>query len=196
MIFCDGPCIFVKTSLSSVCVYCGSRTGSQPVYANAARQFGRLFSDMNIEIIYGGGSLGLMGIMAREAIDNGGKVTGVIPTFMDEASAEVPGLSRIFRTQTMHERKQKMEDLSDGFVVLPGGFGTLDEAIEIITWKQLNLHQKPVVFCNIAGYWDLFTHMIENVMAQGFIDSHHLRQFRIVDQVEEIYPALVQQLPQ
>jgi uncharacterized protein (TIGR00730 family) len=139
------------TTVRSLCVYCGSLAGKAEAYRAAAARLGALMAASGVRMIYGGGHVGLMGIAADAALAAGGKVVGVIPRFLTEIEAAHPGISEIVRVDSMHARKQRMFELSDAFAILPGGLGTLDETIEIITWKQLWLHDKPIVIVNVAG---------------------------------------------
>lgn len=184
----------MKKEIKSVCIYCGSRFGTSPAYQQAAELLAKNFAQMGIEIVFGAGSLGLMGAVAETALANGGKVTGIIPEFLNEREIAVKGLSREFYTKTMHERKELMDQLSDAFVILPGGLGTLDETFEILTWKQLGLHNKPIVVVNVDGYWDLLAHLLEHIIESGFADKQHLQSLRIVNSVHSVYPAMLEQL--
>ena len=180
----------MKPPIDSVCVYCGSSFGNRPEYRAAAEAFGRLLGESGVRLIYGGGSVGLMGVTAQAALDAGGQVTGIIPRFLDELEVGMTGLTELVLTEDMHTRKNRMAELAGGFVVLPGGLGTLDETFEILTWRQLELHSKPVVLLNIAGYWDHFVHLLEHQAAEGFVRPRHLELFQVVDTVEEVLPAL------
>lgn len=157
--------------INSVCVFCGSRAGADPAFGEAAEQLGRTLAERDVRLIYGGGSIGLMGIVMQAVLDNGGAVTGVIPEFLMRREVGNPALTELIVVDSMHERKRRMFELADGFAVLPGGLGTLDEAIEVITWQQLGLHGKPVAFLSVGDYWTVFEALIEHVIAQGFADS-------------------------
>lgn len=143
-------------------------------------------------MVYGGGAVGLMGVVAQSVLDSGGQVTGIIPDFLDRAEVGKTDLTELIKTETMHDRKAIMAERSDGFVVLPGGLGTLDETFEILTWKQLQLHNKPIVLVNVEGYWDHFVHLVEHQVREGFVRERYLQFFRVVDTVEEVVPALLE----
>ncbi|MEM9885619.1 MAG: TIGR00730 family Rossman fold protein [Bacteroidota bacterium] len=154
--------------MKSIAVYCGSKFGHDPVYKTAAKEVALSLVKREIAIVYGGGDVGLMGVVANTALTNGGKVTGVMPKFLMEIEGHYD-LTESIIVETMHERKTIMVDRSDGFIILPGGFGTLDEFMEITTWAQLQLHQKPIGLYNINGYYDhLMAHIHQMVLA-GFI---------------------------
>lgn len=183
----------MHNKISSICVYCGSQEGVRVAYREAAQSLGQMMAASGIRLVYGGGSIGLMGELARTVLDNGGQVTGIIPRFLDEREVGMRDLTRLELTDSMHERKAMMARLSDGFVILPGGFGTLDETFEIITWRQLELHDKPVVLINVEGYWDHFVHLIEHQVREGFVQKRYLELFQVVDSVEAALPALMEQ---
>ncbi len=140
--------------MNSICVFCGSSFGSDPVFAAMARALGRSLADQNVTLIYGGANVGLMGAVADSALERGGKVVGVLPKFLQGKEIAHTGLTELILCESMHERKMKMFELSQGFVALPGGFGTLEEIIEILTWQQLGLHKFPVGFLNANGFYD------------------------------------------
>jgi uncharacterized protein (TIGR00730 family) len=155
-----------------VCVYCGSNPGLRPDYASAARELGTLLSTRGIGLVYGGGNVGLMGIVADSVLAGGGSVIGVIPRpLVDRELAHHGTDLRV--VGSMHERKQLMHDLSDGFVALPGGYGTLDELFETLTWSQLGMHQKPIGLCNVAGFWDPLLRMVDHAAAEGLVRPAH-----------------------
>ena len=183
----------MQKPLNSVCVYCGSNTGERIAYREAARDLGHALAEAEIRLVYGGGSIGLMGEVAKSVLDNGGNVTGIIPTFLNELEVGMTGLDKLILTENMHDRKAQMADLSDGFVVLPGGLGTLDETFEIITWRQLKLHNKPIVLVNVEGYWDHFVHLVEWQVREGFVKQQFLELFQVVSSIEEVLPALLTQ---
>ena len=158
---------------TNLCVYCGASTGSQPIYEQMARALGEELVRRGIGLVYGGGSIGLMGSIARTVIANGGKVTGVIPNSLKtkEVAGEIFG--DLITVNTMHERKAMMARLSDGFIAMPGGFGTLEELFEATTWGQLGIHTKPVGLLNVNHYFDGLLQWIEQAVAHGFIRPHH-----------------------
>lgn len=167
--------------------------GGRPSFAETAKRLGTLFAEAEVRLVYGGGGIGLMGTVAQAVLDGGGQVSGIIPTFLDKAEVGKTDLTELVRTENMHDRKAMMAEKSDGFVVLPGGLGTLDETFEILTWKQLKLHNKPVVLVNVEGYWDHFVHLVEHQVREGFVREEYLSLFRIVDSVEEVLPALLEE---
>ena len=176
--------------MKSVCVYCGAAGSVSPAFRDAATELGRGIAGEGLRLVYGGGRVGLMGLVADAALAAGGQVTGVIPDFLDELEVAHPGVTELIRTGTMHERKMHMARLSDAFLVLPGGFGTLDETFEILTWKQLRLHDKPVVLLNINGFWDGLVALINHQAAENFVRPEHLSLFSVANGVEAALKAL------
>ena len=176
-------------ALRSVALFCGSSAGLEPEWAASAAAFGRMLVEARIRLVYGGGALGLMGACARAVIGGGGKVLGVIPEFLrlPEVAYEAAELVIV---GSMHERKAIMFQEADGFVVMPGGVGTLEEAIEILSWVRLGLHAKPVVFLNQRGYWTPLFDLIDHSMRQGFTPEQFRTAFTEVRRVEEVLPAL------
>ncbi len=156
--------------IRAVAVFCGSRSGTDPAYAAAAAALGRGLAEAGIGLVYGGGRIGLMGVLADAALGAGGQVSGVIPEFLKRLEVAHPGLPELLTTDSMHARKQRMFELSDAFVALPGGLGTLDEIIEIITWRQLRLHHKPILLCDVAGSAAPLVAAVEAMIARGFAD--------------------------
>jgi len=140
--------------MKSLCVFCGSSFGNEPAFAEAAKALGRILANQKITLVYGGANVGLMGAVADSVLENNGRVIGVLPKFLQSKEIAHTGLSELILCDTMHERKVKMFELSQGFVALPGGFGTLEEVVEILTWQQLGLHKFPVAFLNINGFYD------------------------------------------
>ncbi|MBT9382292.1 TIGR00730 family Rossman fold protein [Pseudooceanicola sp. CBS1P-1] len=169
----------------SICVYCGSRPGARPAYAETARQFGALLAQNGWRLVYGAGDVGLMGEVARAAQAAGAETFGVIPTHLMKHELGKRDLSHFVVTQTMHERKKVMFMNSDAIVVLPGGAGTLDEFFEVLTWRQLGLHDKPIVLINTEGYWAPLAAMFDNIVTEGFADESAKGFFRLVDSAEE-----------
>jgi uncharacterized protein (TIGR00730 family) len=178
------------TRVKSLCVYCGSASNASQTHRDAAARLGALLAERGIRLVYGGGHVGLMGLMADAALAAGGQVIGVIPRFLIEAEAGHANLTELLVVDSMHERKQKMFEMADGFVVLAGGLGTLDETIEIITWRQLKLHDKPIVLVDIEGYWAPLRALIEAAIAQGFARPDVWELFTLVGRIEDILPAL------
>lgn len=174
----------------NVCVYCGSSTGNDPAFAAAAEALGRLFAENDIGLVYGGGRIGLMGICARTVMARGGHVTGIIPDFLQTAEIAYEGISDLQIVGSMHERKQKMFEHSNAFLALPGGIGTLEETIEMLTWAQLGRHNHPIFLLNIAGFWDPLIDLIDHMVASGFVQSAIHTRYTIVDDVEHILPKI------
>jgi uncharacterized protein (TIGR00730 family) len=177
-------------AISSLCVYCGSSPGALPVYAAAAERLGAELAKRGVRLVYGGGRVGLMGILADAVLKGGGSVTGVIPGHLRDREVGHDALSELVIVDTMHERKAKMSELADAFAVLPGGLGTLDETFEIITWRQLRLHDKPVVIIDIDGYWGPLHHMVASMVEGGFVRKEHAALFTVVSNVEAAFDAL------
>ena len=159
--------------MKAICVYCGANAGVNPVYAEAARALGRALVENNLSLVYGGGKVGLMGVIADEVLRLGGEVTGVIPTALVEREVGHTGLTRQFIVKDMHERKAMMAKLADGFIAMPGGMGTLEELFEMLTWSQLGIHAKPIGLLNVDGFYDGLTGFIEHASVQGFIRPQH-----------------------
>jgi uncharacterized protein (TIGR00730 family) len=156
-------------SLNRVCVYCGSREGAKPLYAEAARSFGAALAKSGLGLVYGGGRLGLMGVVADAVLANGGSVTGVIPRALVSKEVAHLDLKDLRIVGSMHERKALMAELADAFVALPGGFGTLEEIFEVLTWSQLRFHQKPCGFLNVAGFYDQLFSFLDHAVAEDFV---------------------------
>ncbi|MFA7428948.1 MAG: TIGR00730 family Rossman fold protein [Rhodospirillaceae bacterium] len=177
------------TELKSLCVFCGSSPGNDVRYADSARALGRALGEAGVELVFGAGGVGIMGAVAQACLDAGGAVTGIIPEHLTQAEAALPGLTETIVVPDMHTRKRIMFDRSDAFCVLPGGFGTMDETFEILTWKQLGLHDKPVVIVDVAGYWKPFLTFTESMLTEGFIKPRHLDLFSVVARIEDVLPA-------
>jgi hypothetical protein len=154
--------------ITTVAVFCGARPGRDPAFATAARALGTAIARAGIRLVYGGGRVGLMGALADGALSAGGQVVGIIPEFLSNREIAHPGLAQISVTDSMHSRKRQMFELADAFVALPGGLGTLDEVIEIITWRQLGLHDKPILLCDVAGSATPLLALLEAAIANGF----------------------------
>lgn len=157
--------------IKSLCVYCGSSIGASPVYAQAARSLVKALVDNNIALVYGGGNVGLMGVIADTCLELGGEVTGVIPKALLDKEVGHTGLTRQHIVKDMHERKAMMAELSDGFIALPGGLGTLEELFEALTWSQLGLHLKPVGLLNVDGFYDGLIGFVQNLVDQRFLKN-------------------------
>ena len=175
--------------IRSICVYCGSSPGNDPVYVEAARNFGRTLAREKLKLVYGGGGIGLMGELARSAIDAGGEVTGVIPDFLVAREKALDGARGVIVTNDMHERKRTMFELADAFVALPGGIGTLEELVEQMTCIQLGRHKKPLLLLNLRKFWDPLLALLDHQRKQGFIGANSF-EFLVADRVEDIVPML------
>jgi uncharacterized protein (TIGR00730 family) len=160
-------------ALDRVCIYCGSSVGRDPAFRDEAAAVGAGLAAEGITIVYGGGNVGLMGVVADAALGAGGRVIGVIPEGLLEKELAHHGLTELYVVPTMHKRKELMVDLADGFVALPGGVGTWDELCEVITWAQLGLHTKPMVLHDVAGYWDPFVALLDRAVDAGFVTADH-----------------------
>lgn len=176
--------------MTSVCVYCGSGEGRDERFAAAADALGAALAAAGLTLVYGGGSIGLMGRVARATLNGGGHVIGVIPQFLHDREVMLREVSELVITEDMHERKRIMFDRSDAFVALPGGIGTLEELVEIMTWAQLGRHDKPIVVANIANFWDPLTELIEHMTVAGFIRPGWDVNFDVVDGVDHVVPTL------
>jgi uncharacterized protein (TIGR00730 family) len=177
-------------SIQSLCVYCGSSGAVAESYRTAARQLGSTLADAKVRLVFGGGQVGLMGILADAVLAGGGEVIGVIPRHLDEAEVGHPRATRLHVVDTMHTRKELMFRLSDAFAILPGGLGTLDETFEIITWRQLHLHDKPVVIVDVAGYWRPLQALFDHIITSGFASPAARDLFHVVSSVDEVLPLL------
>ena len=178
------------TEIRSLCVFCGSREGNDPAYRAAAIDLGRQLAQRGIRLVYGGGSIGLMGIVADAVLAAGGRVTGVIPDFLTKDEARHTRLDDLVITGSMHDRKRRMFELADAFVILPGGLGTLDETFEIITWKQLRLHDSPIVVLDVGGYWRPLQALIDAVCAGGFAAPSIAWLVTVVTSVDDVWDVL------
>lgn len=161
--------------MKSIAVYCGANSGASPIYAEAARSLARAMVERNIALVYGGGNVGLMGVIADEVLRLGGEVTGVIPNALMEREVGHANLTRLFVVKDMHERKAMMAELSDGFIAMPGGMGTLEELFEMLTWSQLGIHAKPVGVLNVEGFFDQLVGFIGHLQQEGFVREQHAR---------------------
>ena len=174
----------------NICVYCGSRESNNPRFPELAERAGREFAQRKWGIVYGGGKVGMMGKVADAALENNGEVFGVIPTRLKKAEVAHLGLTDLHETQDMHTRKALMESLSDAFLVLPGGFGTLDEFFEILTWRQLGIHDKPIFLLNTEGYFDGLVQFTENAIQHDFIQKSSLKLFNICPDLDSCIESL------
>ena len=176
--------------LSSLCVYCGSSDRADPRHRERAARLGREAARRGVRIVFGGGRVGLMGVLADAALSAGGEAVGIIPTHLQDREVGHPALTRMEVVDSMHSRKARMCALSDAFCILPGGLGTLDEAFEIVTWKQLGLHDKPVVLVNLGGYWDRLLDLIAHQVETGYVRPSHTGLFTTVAEVDEVFDAI------
>ena len=177
-------------TIRRVCVYCGSGPGANPAFAVAAARFGRILAENGVGLVYGGGSLGLMGAVATGVLDHGGQVTGIIPEFLTARERALVRAQDVVVTRDMHERKQLMFDRADAFVALPGGIGTLEELVEQMTWAQLGRHNKPILIANIAGFWEPLRALLDHMRVLGFIRPGLTIDPLMADTVDEILPKL------
>ncbi|MBZ9741179.1 MULTISPECIES: TIGR00730 family Rossman fold protein [unclassified Mesorhizobium] len=181
-------------TIRSVCVYCGSSPGRDEIYAKAGHLLGRSIAKAGLRLVYGGGTKGIMGAVAEGALKAGGKVTGIIPRFLINREATETALDRLDElliTDNMHERKHKMFEKSDAFVALPGGIGTVEEIVEIMTWAQLGHHRKPIVFGNVKGFWDPMLSLLDHMAAEGFIHTAQRVKPLVVNDPEAIVAAIM-----
>jgi uncharacterized protein (TIGR00730 family) len=175
--------------LNNICVYCGSGKGRTRAYAAAARTLGRALAKSGIGLVYGGGSLGLMGELAHATLEHGGRVTGIIPSFLSDQERMLREADELIITDNMHQRKMLMFERSDAFVALPGGVGTLEELVEQLTWSQLGRHNKPIIVANIDGFWTPFLELLEHMRAETFIRAGLEVNCTVVDAANKIVPA-------
>lgn len=177
-------------SISSVCVYCASSTQIAPLYFDAAERLGTLLAQRGIRLINGAGKMGLMGAVTDAALAAGGEATGIIPRFMVEQDWHHKGMTELVEVDSMHERKQRMAAWSDGVIALPGGCGTLEELLEIITWKQLGLYLKPIVILNIGGFYNPLLHMLHRAVEENFMRDRHAGIWQVADTPEQAVELL------
>jgi uncharacterized protein (TIGR00730 family) len=176
----------MEKSVKTVCVFCGSNRGNRPVFSEAARDLGLIIGQRNFRLVYGGGHVGLMGILADACLQVGGQVIGVIPSALQQRELAHDRLFDLRIVDSMHERKALMEQLSDIVIAMPGGFGTLDELNEIVTWKQLGFHRMPIYLLNIDGYFDHFLAFVKKAALEGFISTEHLDYLIVCNSVDEL----------
>ncbi|HSP51035.1 MAG TPA: TIGR00730 family Rossman fold protein [Pseudolabrys sp.] len=178
------------SKIRKICVYCGSGPGTDPAYVEAARSFGAILAKNGIGLVYGGGGVGIMGALAHSVHEHGGEVTGIIPKFLMSRERALHGTHELIVTGDMHERKQKMFELADAFVALPGGIGTLEELVEQITWVQLGRHKKPILLANIKGFWDPLCALFDHMKTLEFIRSDLDFDLLVTTKVTNILPML------
>jgi len=177
--------------MKKVCIFCGSYQGTQPIYMTAARAMGMGLAQRNLGLVYGGGRVGLMGAVADGTLAGGGKVTGVIPQSLVDRELAHVGLTELHVVASMHQRKSMMAEIADAFVAMPGGFGTLDELFEIITWAQLGFHKKPIALLNVGGYFDPLLTFIAHMATEGFIKPEHRDALLVKSEVDGLLDALL-----
>jgi uncharacterized protein (TIGR00730 family) len=180
----------VMSTIKSICVYCASGPGTNPAFVEAAKNFGRVMAENGIRLVYGGGSVGLMGALAESVLDHGGTVTGVIPDFLVDREHMLLRVQERIITRDMHERKRIMFERADAFVALPGGVGTLEELVEQLTWAQLGRHKKPILILNSEGFWEPLCALLDHMKKLEFIRSNLNIELLVADRVEEILPKL------
>ena len=179
-----------ESTPSSLCVFCGARFGTDPAARDIAVQLGELLARKDITLVYGGGGVGLMGLVANAALNGGGRVVGIIPQFLLRREAGHPALTETVVVETMHERKLQMFERSDAFVVLPGGLGTLEELFEVLSWRTLGLHTKPIVIVDQGGYWEPLAALLRSVVEGGFAERSHLDHLAFIRDLKDLLPAI------
>ena len=179
-----------RRRVETVCVYCGSGTGENPAFAEAARALGQALATADTRLVYGGGDLGLMGIVARSVLKHGGHVTGIMPGFLHGRERMLVDVHELIVVDSMHERKHLMFERSDAFVALPGGIGTLEEFVEQLTWSQLGRHRKPIVLVNIHGFWDPLLELFDKMIGHNFIRSGFELKMSVADSAHDVLPVI------
>jgi len=178
------------TEIRKICVYCGSGPGTDPAFAASARTFGKILAEKHVGLVFGGGAAGIMGAVAQSVLEHGGEITGVIPEFLVEREHALRDADNLIVTRNLHERKQKMFELADAFVALPGGVGTLEELVEQLTWAQLGRHKKPILIANIKKFWQPLCALLDHMTKLEFIRSGLEFSLLVADKVEDILPKL------
>jgi uncharacterized protein (TIGR00730 family) len=181
--------------MKNICIYCGSSAGTRPEYAEAARRVGRTLVDQGVGLVYGGGRVGLMGIVADAVLEAGGRVIGVIPDPLASEEVAHNGLTELHVVPDMHRRKAMMADRADGFLTLPGGIGTFEEFFETLTWAALKLHQKPMGVLNVAGYFDPMLALLDHAVAEGFLRTKHMELLSTSSDPEELVVEMLKRVP-
>lgn len=188
------------SKLHKICVFCGSSDGNDVIITEAAVTLGAFFAENNITLVYGAAKIGVMGVIAKKVLTNKGKVIGIIPQFLKKKEVVHLGLTELHTTQNMHDRKLMMQEMSDGFITLPGGFGTLEELFEVITWQQLGLHTKPIGLLNVNGFYDDMIAMLETMVKKGFLSMEYYELLLVDTTVEGLITKMQDftppQLPQ
>lgn len=176
--------------MKSIAVFCGANAGTRPIFRDTCVRLGQLFASKNIRLVYGGGSVGLMNIMANAVLDAGGTVTGVIPTFLAEKEVANEQVTELIKVASMHERKTIMYERSEGVITLPGGFGTMDELCEMLTWSQLGLHKKPIGILNVDGYYNGLIQLFDSMVKEGFLKQENRSLALFSDSIDELIPLM------
>jgi uncharacterized protein (TIGR00730 family) len=179
-----------SSKIRKICVYCGSGPGTDPAFVESARAFGAILAKNGVGLVFGGGSVGMMGAIAKSVLDHGGSVTGIIPEFLVAREHAMRGADNLIVTRDMHERKRKMFEMADAFVAMPGGIGTLEEVVEQITWVQLGRHRKPILLANIKNFWEPLCALIDHMKHLKFIRDDLNFDLLVADKVEDILPML------
>lgn len=177
-----------------VCVYCSASERIDQKHKDLAFEVGKYMARNKLDLVYGGGRTSMMGAVASGVVESGGHGIGIIPEHLKQLEGEHPGLQELYIVDSMHTRKMKMSEIADAFLILPGGFGTLDEFFEIMTWKQLALHQKPIIIFNAFGYWDKLVELMHSVIDENFARAEHRFIFDVITSMDEIVPSLEKQL--
>ena len=177
-------------SVFTVAVFCGAREGHDPAHGRAATALGEALAAASWRVVFGGGKVGLMGLVAQACLDGGGEVTGVIPGFLDRREVLHTGLTTLHRVEDLFERKSLMIELADAFIALPGGIGTLDELLEVMAWRQLGCIDKPIALLNVAGFFDPWLALLRGIVAEGFLDETEIARLIVVDEVPALLEAL------
>lgn len=182
--------------MKRLCVFCGSSHGHSPAFTTAAHELGEAIASRGIELVFGGSHVGLMGVVANAALAKGGKVIGVLPRFMADKELAHPKLTKLYLVDTMHERKRLMAELAEGFVALPGGFGTFEEIFEAVTWAQLHLHKSPCALLNVDGYYDALTHFLRGSVQHGFVRQSLLDSLIVARSPDELFDRFARFQPE
>ena len=173
--------------MKQICVFCGSSPGKNKIYAESVKKLSDIFIQHNLTLVYGGAKVGLMGVLADQILNQGGKVIGIIPKFLKDKEVAHNGLTQLIEVDSMHERKNLMEQKSDGFIAMPGGLGTVEEIFEMITWGQLKLHKKPCAFLNTNSYYNFIDKFLDNAVSEGFIEQEYKNMIIIEDNPDTIF---------
>ena len=187
----------MRSTLKNICVFCGSRAGKDGIYTSRAKELGQLFAQNNITLVFGGGSIGLMGAIADSVLEHGGSAIGVIPEKLDKKELAHPHLTELHVVKTMHQRKALMAELSDAFIAMPGGIGTFEELFEVATWNQLGFHSKPMGILNVRDYYKPMIALLDKSIQEGFVDDEYRDLFTISDDPQTLLNNIHQhKLPQ